>query len=43
MNTQDKNVGGLKVRNGVIKRLIIQLLAGMPVATHAQLCTAVHN
>ena len=30
---------GLKVRNGVIKPLTIQLLTGMPVATYAQLRT----
>ena len=34
---------GLKVRNGVNKQLIIQLLTGTPVATYAQLCTSVHN
>ena len=34
---------GLKVRNGVIKRLIFQPLTGTLVATYAQLCTTVHN
>jgi len=30
---------GLKVRDGVNKRLIIQPLTGVPVAAFAQLCT----
>ena len=34
---------GLKVRNSVIKRLIIQPLTGTPVAAFAQLCTTVLN
>ena len=34
---------GLKVRNRLNKRLIIQPLTGTPVATYAQLCTTVHN
>ena len=34
---------GLKVRNGVIKRFIIQPLTGASVATFARLCTTALN